>query len=72
MPQHASRIPAEDVSNFCSSECVRELASFCPCTHHYWNGDDVVLAGRDRSTAGDALHDSTRCFLKEGNLAIEI
>ena len=74
MPQYASGTPAEGVSNFCSSECVRELASSCHCSHHCWNGDDAVLAGLDRSTVGDALHDLTsiRCLLTEGNLANEI
>jgi hypothetical protein len=72
MPQYASGTLAEGVSNFCSSECERELASFCHCIHRCWNGDDVVLAGLDRSTVGDALRDSTRCLLTEGNLANEI
>lgn len=72
MPQYASGTPAEGVSSCCLFEDESELASFYHHTRHCWNGDDVVLAGQDRSTVGDALHDSNRCLLGETNLANEI
>lgn len=72
MPRYALGTTAEGVLNRCSSECGRGLASSCHYTRHCWNGDGEVLAGRDRSTVGDALQDSTWCRLVEANLANEI
>lgn len=72
MTRYALGTTAEGVLNRCSSECERGLASSCHYTHHYWNGYDEVLAGRDRSPVGDALQDSTWCRLVEANLANEI
>jgi hypothetical protein len=72
MPRYASGSPAEGVLNRGSSECERGQVSSCHCTHHCWNGDGDVLAGRDRSTVWDALQDSTWCCLLEANLANEI
>jgi hypothetical protein len=61
MPRYALGTMAEGVLNCCTSECERRLVIFCHCTHHCWNGDDVVLAERVRSSVGDALQDSTWC-----------